>query len=169
MESFERPYKRVSRVKALALFFFCPRKFVEVSAEHDIAWILSTESDIRASYLRGEYKPNVEEHRANAQHRSVGLRRSLFHAGLVVLSAAVVGLLAGLLVQRLVGPLGSFASNLLQALAVGVILWATLWQLTRDLQSFGGSSLPERLHSWVFNSLYTVGTFVLFVVYGWQA
>lgn len=169
MEAFERPYKQVSRIKALALFFFRPRRFVELAVEHDVAWVLSTESDIRASYLRGEHKPNVEEYRANAEQRSSGLRRSLFHAAFVVLGASVVGVVVGLLAQRMLGSLGSFASNLLQALAVGVILWATLWQLTRELQSFGGGSLPERVHGWVFNSLYTVGTFVLFVVYAWQA
>ena len=169
MEAFERPYKQVSRVKALLLFFFRPKAFVEFAAEHDIAWLLSDSPDIRASYLRGEYKPNVVEHCTNAKQRSKGLRRSLLHAALVVLVAALLGLVAGLLLQRQVGTLATFASNLLQATAVGVILWATLWQLTRDLQSFGGNSLPERVHSWIFNSLYTIGTFILFVVYGWQA
>lgn len=169
MEAFERPYKQVSRIRALALFFLRPRKFVEFSAEHDIAWTLSTESDLRARYLRGEYKPNTDEHLDTAQQRSTALRRSLFHAGFVVLSAAVVGLVVGLIAQRLLGSLGSFASNVLQAFAVGIILWATLWQLTRDLQSFGGNSLPERVHGWVFNALYTLGTIVLFVVYAWQA
>lgn len=169
MEAFERPYKQVSRVKAMLLFFFRPAKFVEYAAEHDIAWVLSTAPDIRASYLRGDYKANVDEHLANARQRYTGLRASLLRAALVVLSAAAVGVLVGLLLQRLAGGLGSFASNVLQALAVGIILWATLWQLTRDLQSFGGGSLPERVHNWLFNSLYTAGTFVLFVVYAWQA
>lgn len=169
MEAFERPYKQVSRIKALALFFFRPKRFVELAVEHDVAWILSTESDIRERYLRGEYKPKTDEQRAYAEQRSSGLRRSLFHSAFVVLGAAVVGLLAGIIARHLLGSLGGFASNLLQVLAVGIILWATLWQLTRELQSFGGKSLPERVHGWIFNSLYTVGTIVLFVVYAWQA
>ncbi len=169
MEAFERPYKQVSRVKALLLFFFRPKVFVELAAEHDIAWQLCVSPDIRAAYLRGEYKPNVAEQHANAKQRSEGLRRSLLDAAMVVLVSAVLGLVSGLLLQRQVGTLAAFASNLLQAVAVAVILWATLWQLTRDLQSFGGNSLPERVHSWIFNSLYTIGTFILFVVYGWQA
>lgn len=169
MEEFERPYKKVSRVKALLLFFFRHKAFVAFAAEHDVAWMLSVSSpDTRASYLRGEYKPNVEEHRTNAAQRSEGLRRSLLHAALVVLISAVLGLLGGMLLQRQFGALPGIASNVLQAIAVGVILWATLWQLTRELQSFGGGSLPERVHGWIFNSLYTLGTFILFVVYGWQ-
>lgn len=168
MEEFERPYKKVSRFKALLFFFFRPKAFVAFAAEHDIAWLLSVSPDIRANYLRGEYKPNVEEHRANATQRSEGLRRSLLHAALVVLVSALLGLLGGLLLQRQFGVLPVTASNVLQAIAVGVILWATLWQLTRELQSFGGGSLPERVHGWIFNLLYTLGTFILFVVYGWQ-
>ncbi|MBX3627992.1 MAG: hypothetical protein KF892_23485 [Rhizobacter sp.] len=169
MEDFERPYKQVSRVKALLLFFLRPKAFIELAVEHDIAWQLSESQDIRASYLRGQYKPNLEEYQANAEHRSKGLRRSLFHAAFVVVASGVLGLLIGLLLQQRTGVLAALPSNLLQAIAVAIILWATLWQLTRGLQSFGGSSLPERVHSWIFSSLYTVGTFILFVVYGWQA
>lgn len=80
-----------------------------------------------------------------------------------------MGLIVGFLCRHLAGVLGSFASSTLQAVAVAIILWATLWQLTRDLQSLGGDSLSERVHRWVFNSLYTLGTFVLFVVYAWQS
>ncbi|ABK99595.1 hypothetical protein [Pelobacter propionicus] len=168
METFERPYKQVSRVKALLLFFFRPKAFVEFAAEHDIAWLLCDSPEIRADYLRGEYKPNVAQHHDDAKQRAEALRRSLLHAAMVVLVTALLGLVTGLLLQRQVGMLATFASNILQAVAVGIILWATLWQLTRDLQSFGGNSLPERVHSWIFNALYIIGTFILFIVYGWQ-
>jgi hypothetical protein len=169
MEDFERPYKQVSRVKALALFVFRPRAFLEMASKHDIAWLLSDSPDIRASYVRGESKPNEAEMRSNAAHRTAGLRRSLLSSGLVVACSAIIAVVVGFLLRKNFGALSNFMSNFIQAVAVGVILWATLWQLTRDLQSFGGNSLPERVHSWVFSCLYTLGTFLFFVVYTWQA
>ncbi|MDP2264901.1 MAG: hypothetical protein Q8K24_17295 [Hydrogenophaga sp.] len=169
MESFEVPYKKPRRIRALLLFFFRPKAFVDMSAEHDVAWLLSDSPDIRASYLKGEYEPRVSDHRANADARSTGLRQSLLHSELVVLVSSVVGLIAGATLRSSFGDLGARASNVWQAIAVGIILWVTLWQLTKDLQSFGGKSLPERVHGWIFNSLYIAGTAILFVVYGWQA
>lgn len=140
-----------------------------MAEKHDAAWVLSTSGDLREKYVRGEYRPNSDELRALADKRLQALRRSLLAAAVVVGGAAVLGVVAGLLLQVCCGPLAAFASNIWQAIAVGVILWATLWQLSRGLQSFGGESLPERVHGWIFNSLYTLGTFILFVVYGWQA
>ncbi|HEY9268198.1 MAG TPA: hypothetical protein VIO39_01945 [Methylotenera sp.] len=169
MESFEQPYKKVSRFKALLLFFFSPKHFKKYAAKHDMAWILSTSPDLLAKYQNGEYQLNTEEYEDNAKKRASLLRASLFQSGLVVLLAAIFGVLAGVLFQNKIGPLDTFFSNILQAISVGIILWATLWQLTRDVQSYGGKSLPERVHGWIFNSLYTTGTFILFVVYGWQA
>jgi hypothetical protein len=169
MESFERPYKNVSHVKALLLFFFRPKAFAKFAAEHDIAWVLSDSPDLLAKYQKGEYKPCVKEYEESSGRSAALIRGSLRNAALVVLIAAVVGVVAGVVLKNRFGPLGIFVSNLLQAVAIGIILWATLWQLTRDVQTFGGRSLLERLHSWIFNSLYTVGTFILLVVYGWQA
>jgi len=169
MEEFERPYRQVSRLKALAFFMFRPRAFMEMAARHDVAWVLSDSQDLREKYLRGEYAPNVDEHYANAQHRSSGLRRSLFRAAGVVFGSVVVGVLAGVVLHRLFGTLNNSWGSILQALGAAILLWATLWQLSRDLQSFGGNSLPERVHTWVFSSLYTLGTVLFFVVYGWQA
>jgi hypothetical protein len=135
MEAFERPYKQVSRIKALTLFFFRPKRFVELAVEHDIAWILSTEADIRASYLRGDYKPNIEKQRANAKHRSSSLRRSLFHSAFIVLGAAVVGLVAGILAQHLLGSLGSFQGRLRSELLDSHIQQLLGYRRTRMVQS----------------------------------
>ena len=169
MEDFERPYREVSKVKALTLFLFRPRAFLDYSTAHDVSWVITKSPDIRASYVKGEYKPDVEHTRANAQLRAHGLRRSLFSAGLIVGSTAVVAGIAGFACRAMFGALPNWLSGLAQAIAAALILWATLWELTRDLQSYGGDSLSERVHSWLFRSLYTVGTFVFFWVWAWQS
>lgn len=169
MEDFERPYKQVSRVKAVALFTFRPRAFLHMATEHDIAWVLSVSPDLMARYRRGEYKPDEAEVRENAHKRTQALRRSLLNTGLAVALSAVCALLAGFILRTSFGALSSLISSLLQGVGAGVILWVTLWQLSRDFQTVGGNSLTERVHSWVFNSLYTVGTFLFFVAYTWQA
>jgi hypothetical protein len=169
MEDFERPYLKVSRLKAVFLFLFHRRAFLDMAAEHDVAWVISKSPDIRKSYLAGDYTPNREDVRAQASDRADGLRKSLFQAMLIVGVSAIAAIPVGLAARSYIGELGRITGNALQAVAAGIILWATLWQLTRELQSFGGHSLPERVHSWLFNGLYTLGTFLFFVVYAWQA
>ena len=168
MEEFEKPYKKVSKAKALILFLLRPRAFKDLATSHDVAWVLSDSPDIKARYLKDEYKPDIEETRKNAEHRTDLLRKSLLCSGLIVACSALVSLGCGVLLHRFIGSIPNWLSSLTQGVGAGVILWATLWQLTRDMQTCGGKSLPERVHSWLFSSLYMIGTFLFFVVYTWQ-
>lgn len=152
MEDFERPYKNVSRVKAIFLFLFRPTAFLEMATKHDIAWMISVSDSKQAQYRAGEYKPDEEGTKSNANKRTQGLRKSLLDAGWIVAGSVVCSLLSGYALRIGFGPLSNVISSLLQGAGAGVILWATLWQLTRNLQSFGGDSLPERVHSWIFRA-----------------
>jgi hypothetical protein len=169
MEDFERPYKQVSRAKALMLFILRPSTFVEMAVKHDIAWQLSENPGIKAQYLNGTYKPNEVEMKEQVLNQAGGLRRSLTQSGLIVVSTVILALITGYFLRRNAGALSALISGLLQGTGAAILLWATLWQLTRDLQTFGGDSLSERVHSWLFSCLYAIGTALFFVAYTWQA
>ncbi len=169
MEEFERPFKKVSRVKALFFFHFWPKAFGEMAIKHDASWIISRSDDIRKAYLEGTYEPNLKELGSSNLIRTNGLRKSLHQSLITVGLSALLAIITGNLLHIYAGPLSTFTASTLQAIAVGIILWATLWQLSRDLQSFGGESLAERVHSWTFSFLYILGTLLFFIVYAWQA
>lgn len=169
MENFALPCTRVSRLKALALFVFRPGAFIELAVEHDIAMTISETPEIKERFLRGEYTPDRENHLSNSKHRTLGLRGTLVRTAVFVFGSAAIGLILGMVCHRFIGPIPNALASALQAVGAAVLLWGTLWQLSKDFQSFGGKTLPERVHSWIFNCLYTFGTVLFFVVYGWQA
>lgn len=169
MEEFERPYKEVSALKAVVLFLFRRKAFEAMAVKHDTAWVLSTSPDIRKRFLDGEYTPDEESTRNNVEKRTAAIRKSLRASGLLVLLSAVAAGTLGWYLHKAVGVLPSLLNTVLQSLGAGCILWATIWELGWNIRSFGGESLPERVHYWVFRALCVCGTFLFFLAFSWAA
>jgi hypothetical protein len=168
MEDFERPYRKVSAFKAVILFLFRRKDFVDMVVEHDKAYSLATDKDLRERFLKGEYKPDEVSIRETAEIRTTAIRRSLFFAAIMVASSATLALISGWILQILIGDIPSWLNYVLQILGAGALLCATIWELGFGIRSFGGESLPERVHQWFFRSLYVFGTFCFFLVYRWS-
>lgn len=139
-----------------------------MAEEHDVAWILARSPDIRARYEEGAHIINYEEIRKSALHRAQELRKSLLSTLALVATAACGGFIVGVYVIAPHHP-SSRVASIVQAVAAGLLLWATLWQLNWGIRSVGGESLPEPVHGWLFNGLYLLGTLLFFLFYGWQA
>jgi hypothetical protein len=169
MHEFEKPYKYPSRVRSVLAFLLCPCAFTRLAATHDESWVLTHSPDLQKKFLSGEYKPDQSEIKKTAALRATALRRSLLRSGISVVGAALVSLAFGVVLSHVAGSITNKISSIIQGIGAGIILWATLWQLSRDMQSFGGCSLAERVHGWLFNFLYISGTALFFVVYTWQA
>lgn len=169
MEEFERPYKKVSVFKAVVLFLFRRKAFEAMAVKHDTAWVLSTSPDLRKRFLNGEYTPDEESTRENVEKRTAAIRKSLRASGLLVFLSALVAGAIGWYLHYVVGVLPSWLNTLLQSLGAGCILWATIWELGWNVRSFGGESLPERVHYWIFRTLCVFGTFLFFLAFSWAA
>ena len=169
MDEFERPYKEVSAFKAVVRFLFQRKAFVDMAVKHDNAWVLTTSPELKEQFLRGEYKPDKESMRHHVELRTTALRKSLRSSGLLVLVSATVAGAIGWYLHKRFGPLSSLVNTAIQSAGAGLILWAAIWELGWNVRSFGGESLPERVHQWVFRSLCVCGTFCFFLAYSWVA
>jgi hypothetical protein len=61
------------------------------------------------------------------------------------------------------------AVYVLQAAGAAVILGATLAEIGRKIESYGGATLPEQMNGFMFRTLYVVGTFLFVVSVSWDA
>ena len=167
MEDFEKAYKKVNVAKAVFLFLFSPSNFIRMSKDHDISLTLTRENDLRKKFKEGTYQPDEKRYSETARERTKKLRSSLFRSGMCVILSILLAILTGRCLYNTIGPSPKSISSLLQVLGAGVILWATLWELGWNLRSWGGETLPERLHSWLFRLYYVVGTYSLLLSVSW--
>lgn len=168
IEEYEKVLRELSPAKAVLLFVFCRSAFERLALKHDIASNITGAKDIREAYLQGKYNPREEDTRELVEFRTSGLRLSLFWSGLAVLFVGLVSGAFGYVMYLQVGTCPVWLSALLQAGGVGVILWATLWELGWNLRSMGGHTLTERVHQWLFRTMYTVGSALFFFAYVWS-
>ena len=168
IQDYERVLRELSPVKAVLLFLFCPNTFKRLAAEHDSAICIVESPDTRKSFIEGRYKPDIEHTNELVELRTSRLRKKFFWSGLTVVGAALLFAVAGFALYRLCGQCPSWLSAVLQMLGVGSILWATLWELSMNIRSFGGVTLPERVHQWLFNTMYAVGSAFFFLAYSWS-
>lgn len=169
MEDIEKPYKKPRRLKAMFLFLFDKERLTDMTLAHDRALSIHDTPGRYEEFLAGTWKPDEQKLERNAAERIAALRKAFFQAGWLVVPSAVAALVLGYFLHSTVGPLVGWLSGTLQGVGAALILWATLWRYPVDAKSIGEKTLPERLHGWVFNALYTVGTFLFFTVYTWQA
>lgn len=167
IEHQEAVLRHLSKTKAVLSFLFRRSVFIRLSIEHDIAQSILGAEDLRRSYVEGKYKPNVEYTAELAQQRTSELRQSFRHAFLWVLFSTMLSSGIGLSLQCYIGVCSQWLSSVLQLIGVGIILWATIWELGWGIRSMEGNTLPERVHQWVFRLMYVVGSSLFFLAYTW--
>ena len=154
-------YLNPQRFESLICFFLKEEKFTYLAGEHDLGWILAKDERLRERFDTGKFKYNFFEKKLTAIERRKEVLVSLCDSFAKVLLCFVVAIIAA--------STGGFQLKLedispqdsLQALAAGILLWMTLWEI-RETKSWGGESLPERVRKWVFDSCFCLGTFLLF-------
>lgn len=164
----ERAFLDVSAAKAVALFIFRRRAFEAMSVEHDRAYVLAKSPDLKAKHLAGSYTPDDVGLRQQAVTRTKALRHNLFAAATLVIATTVLAYTIGWVIRALMGQVPPLLTGTMQVFGAGILLWATVWELGWGERSFGGETLPERVHRWLFRALYTLGTALFVVTIGWS-
>ena len=155
-------------VYATFLVVFWPSKFVEKAVLHDVALEFDTNPQLRDKFPDRRLPPDrLQDFRATASERSQKIRRALFASILVTTAIIVVGWIIGVIFRRVFGPAPTFIISVLQVTGAGTILGATLAEIGRDIESWGGKTLAEKVNLWLFRTLYLLGTFVFVVSLGW--
>lgn len=157
-------------VHATFLVVFCPSKFVEAAVLHDVALEFETNTQLRDKFPDRRLPPDrLQAFRATALERTRKIRRALFGSILVTIATIVVGWLIGLMLLKVFGPAPTFLISVLQMAGAGTILGATLAEIGRQIESWGGKTLPEKVNLWLFRALYVLGTFVFVLSLGWSS
>lgn len=159
-------HKKVSLRRAALLFLTRRNAFLELCVTHDRSYSLAESPDLLEKYRAGSYTPDEASLRQNAATRAEHMAASLLAAGKVVGVTAIAGAGAGFVLGRVLGNV-LWLVQLAQFAGAAIILWATIWELGWSVRSFGGDTLPERVHQYLFRVLYAVGTFVFFLAYFW--
>lgn len=126
---------------------FSPQKFSQFEREFD--------SDL-------ETRPN-----AAVSERIEVVRRGYREAGIWMLSALACGILVGLFLRSIVGPV-LLGAAIAAIFGTVILLWTTLALQGWTVQSFSDTTLTERVNRWLFRFLYAVGTALLVSAAIWQ-
>ncbi len=95
------------------------------------------------------------------EHAAFRIHRAFWASAGLVMVTALLGYGAGLLVLHCPWCMASAIARVLQLVGAVLLLWATLFVRGWDIQTFGGTTLSERVNQWLFRGLYIVGTFLL--------
>ena len=157
-------------VHATILVVFCPSKFVEAAVLHDVALEFETNTQLCEKFPDRRLSPDrLQVFRDTALERTRKIRQALFVSILVTIATIAVGWLIGLTLRKAFGPAPSFLLSVLQIMGAGTILGATLAEIGRQIESWGGKTLPEKVNLWLFRALYVLGTFVFVLSLGWSS
>jgi hypothetical protein len=155
-------------VRALLALLVSPSRFVRLAVEHAIAQEFKTNKELLRAYpdrnLPPERRKEFERH---AKERTDVIRRALFVAWVSTVLAIILGLLTGGLARILFGKPSAVVSAALQIGAGGIILAATLALLGWEIQSYKGTSLPEKVNRWLFRAQYCLGTTLFVFSFAW--
>ena len=84
--------------------------------------------------------------------------RAFWTSVVVVVAAAVVGWLAGLMLYKLVGPASSKAVTTLQIVGASILLLSTIYVRGPAIETWDRQTLIERVDRWIYCGGYFVGT-----------
>jgi len=144
---------KVSKIKAVFFLLFWPSRLLAMSLLHDRSLV---------------HEPTDQTDEQMTLRRIIIIRRSFKHGFLLVVVTLALGYLSGMGLRRLLGQPIPATAMLLQVLAAGVLLGATVSILGWDIQSFNGQTLPEKVNRWTYRGLYFLGTYVLVLASTWQ-
>ena len=122
---YENSYKNISPIRAILLFIFSHKRFINLSIKHDAGSTIVNESDLRKKYFAGEYSPDEEKLEENATNRTIDLRKSFAISGLAVLGAILFAYLSSIVLEKSVGVPTDTSTKTMQTLGAAFLLWPT--------------------------------------------
>jgi hypothetical protein len=151
------------------LLLLAPRSFVRRSVAHDVANEFASNKRLLASFPDKKLPPErLVEIEERAAKRVAKIRGALFGAFFYTATAVMMAVLSAMLLSAEFGRPTISVVYAIQIIAASVILIATLALLGWEIQSYGGSSLPEKANRWLFRSQYWVGTYLFVLAVSWD-
>jgi hypothetical protein len=147
-------------IAALAVLFW-PSRFVRDAQRHAIEYERESNEHFRAQYDSGTVTEERLTRFADTASAQVAVMRSAFgYAFVLTIAAMAVGWATGTAAGAVLGPPSKVLLGLIQAFGAAVILAATLAEVGKNIATYDGASLPEKVNQWVFRTLYVIGTFL---------
>jgi hypothetical protein len=157
-------------VKASRQFFRAAKLcFFLLFVPEKIQAIETTEREREQEMTREERQQEIQ--RADEERKSAPLvvRQAFVRSFSVVVAAAVIGWIIGLVMGYMLGCATAVVIDVLQVAGVGILLWGTLFVRGWEIQTFGGNTVTERVNRWLYRSLYFVGTLFLVGALSWYS
>lgn len=152
------------------LLLIAPERFVARATDHAISRELQTNRQLHDQFpdgvLPSQRRADFEQ---NVRSQAGVVRRSVLSSIGITFSAIVVGVVAGLLLQAVLGTPSKLTVYLLQAVGASILLGATLAEVGRKIETWSQESLSEEINAFMFRALYVLGTFLFVVSVAWDA
>jgi hypothetical protein len=152
------------RTKAVLLFLLAPERFRREAVEYHERYV----ADLKANNGGNPAPFDRAESEKNNSAQATAMRQAFFDAFRKVLIALLGAVVLGAFAQRYLGSPHVYVTMGLQLVGAFMTLGATLWQIG-DAASASRAWLAERVHNWLFQSLYVAGTFMLGLATSWDA
>ena len=143
----------------LALLFLSPERFRQMAIADDGTRFTGAASRVSPGYTpSSEYARDMEE---TYKKRTAALRQGIGMPLLLIVVALGLAWLTVSLLRRGLGfTFGSKTTQWLQLASLLLVVWATLSELGWEIQSWSGTTMPERLNRFWFRGLYFLGTYI---------
>jgi hypothetical protein len=159
----------VHPLRAIWLLIAKPARFVELATRHDIDQEFERNTHLLAIYPSRELPPDtVKNFEENAADRTRKIRSAFGSAAWSTLTAVLLGYFVGWGVATYRGKPPLWVTSVVAVAGAAVILIATLALLGWEIQSYKGTSLPEKVNRWLFRSQYWFGTFLFVLSLSWS-
>ena len=145
------------RMKAILLFLFAPRRFNRAAVEYHKAKKITHPVPFDEAQFA---KDNLEQ--------AAAMRRGFTGTFCVVFVALLAALLLGRFAQHYIGPPSAYVTMVLQLFGVFMLLGATFWQISPEVEPASRGWLAEDVHNRLFKLLYVLGTFLLGLAASWN-
>lgn len=155
-------FEKIIRTTAgFFLLFFRLDRLAERAVQDAFESEVRDNSQFASVYGATGLPPEEELRWLGLQRRRTDLlRRSIAGSALLVVMAVATSFLVAVAMKSLGYRFTIQTARVMQAVSLGIFVWATLAQLGWEIQSYSGKSLPERLNRLWFRVLYTIGAFV---------
>ena len=158
----------MSQFTHLYRLIFKPKQFVEIVTQ----LIIENDRVKNPSVLslQGEYplerRAGIQESVSKQTHNiRRGFTRGIVSTALTIL----LGAISGIALRYTFGTPVKSMVYISQALGAAVILGATLAEVSGDIMTWDGGSIPEQINKLVFQGLYIFGTFLFVLSVSWDA
>jgi cytochrome c biogenesis protein CcdA len=125
----------------LFLLFFAPTRLLEKLVAEE----LKNSSPEKEGHIRDREKGRIEK-----------IRKSLYKSFVVILAIGIVSYICGYILNTFTTVTGTMVLSI-RVVSTLLIAWAVFSKLTKEIESWGGRSIPEQVNSYSFRFFYFIG------------